>query len=765
MIINLYSNLALIYVVLLGCLFIYMLVKRNRFRTGQPWLSLALVLMGVAGLVLVLFPNLPSDARGLLLSLIMVAALVAYGRAVINQLRFSAGSRAGIVWLILGNIWWIGLLLASQINRDVRLGEGNWVVTAIQTPNFAGLVLLGGLAAGSLISFGTTLYRFYTASLSEVASQTLYWVINVVVVWVGSALLLSGSEFFILMGMVVTLVGMSTMLYASAAYRVFDLSRASRLIVPNLIALVLTAFMVFVALILTRVLTVQASFESYLLSGLFAFLIAAVQIPIRKLVDPLFTSVFRRRDLDVLAATRKYSQRLNRATELEQVITIVAESLRSELGVRKAILLLTRSLNADMIEFYVPEGAATDFKNRAVTISKHSPIYQQFAIKHLPLTQFDLEHSPAYASLSEQERQFFRSLNPGAYAPIADDESLIGILVCGAKRNDAPFYERDLELLSTLANQTGGALRHARLITDLQRLNGETAKLNRDLEETNAQMRKLDAVKSDFVTIASHELRTPLAQARGYADIIGILNEQGMLDPDQVRGTVDSLRKAAERMEELIAAMLDVSQIDVNALDLNFTETTIESIVRMAVEPLTDAIKQRKLFFSVRGLKSLPPLKADLPRLVQAIRNVVVNAVKFTPDSGRIEVTARPYKSENADADDAILVTITDTGVGINPENLELIFQKFYRAYDPGLHSTGTYKFMGAGPGLGLTIARGIIEGHGGKIWAESSGFDRAACRGSAFHILLPLSPPEDARKAMNLETVASRRHLQQMTD
>jgi signal transduction histidine kinase len=94
--------------------------------------------------------------------------------------------------------------------------------------------------------------------------------------------------------------------------------------------------------------------------------------------------------------------------------------------------------------------------------------------------------------------------------------------------------------------------------------------------------------------------------------------------------------------------------------------------------------------------------------------------------------------------------------VGIEAKNIDLIFEKFFRAYDPGLHSTGTYKFMGAGPGLGLTIAKGVIEGHGGKIWAESPGHSMETYPGTTFYVLLPVSPPENARKVMAIEGQSS---------
>src|SRR5690606_29318716 len=180
-------------------------------------------------------------------------------------------------------------------------------------------------------------------------------------------------------------------------------------------------------------------------------------------------------------------------------------------------------------------------------------------------------------------------------------------------------------------------------------LNTSMRVLNAELEEANEQLEKLDSVKTDFITIASHELRTPLAQIRGYTDIIDALNEQGMLDKDQISGMVANLRKATERTETLIADMLFVSQLDVDAMDLRMTQTTPESVLRMAIEPLTDPLNQRKLSLSARGLRGLPTIYADMQRLVQAFRNIVVNAIKFTPDRGRIEINAilQPATSED----------------------------------------------------------------------------------------------------------------------
>ncbi len=167
--------------------------------------------------------------------------------------------------------------------------------------------------------------------------------------------------------------------------------------------------------------------------------------------------------------------------------------------------------------------------------------------------------------------------------------------------------------------------------------------------------------------------------------------------------------------------------------------------MRSALEPLTDAVRQRKLMVAARGLRDLPAISGDELRLVQAFRNVILNAIKYTPDGGRIDITGR------VEGDEAV-VTVRDSGIGIDPALLALIFEKFFRAQDPNYHSTGTTKFMGAGPGLGLTIARGVVQAHGGRIWAESEGCDPERYPGSTFTIALPLTPPALAQRLDELE-------------
>jgi signal transduction histidine kinase len=262
----------------------------------------------------------------------------------------------------------------------------------------------------------------------------------------------------------------------------------------------------------------------------------------------------------------------------------------------------------------------------------------------------------------------------------------------------------------------------------------------------------MDAVKTDFITIASHELRTPLTQIKGYVDVLAAMKEHRVLDSAHLEEVADSIRRASDRLEQVISAMLDVSQLDVKGMDLHFVETSLANIMRLATEPYAGAIVARNLTLEARGLKDLPPVYADYQRIVQAFQNLISNAIKFTPDGGRIDISASPFEQDAEGKLKSVRVIISDTGVGIDPANRELIFEKFFRVGSPSLHSTGSTKFMGAGPGLGLPIAKGVIEAHGGRIWAESPGHDPARLPGSKFYVILPLCPPaiqpEDATLA-----------------
>ena len=205
-----------------------------------------------------------------------------------------------------------------------------------------------------------------------------------------------------------------------------------------------------------------------------------------------------------------------------------------------------------------------------------------------------------------------------------------------------------------------------------------------------------------------------------------------ILAAEQVRRIAENIARPTHQLEAIINAMLDASQIDVEGLSMHFSATTLSSTMRLATAPWLPALEARNVSLTTRGLEDIPAFHGDPERLRQAFGNLISNAIKFTPDGGRITVEAHTLDRDHFE------VTVADTGIGISRADQDLIFEKFYRVGSVGLHSSGDFKFKGAGPGLGLPITRGVIEGHGGCIWVVSEDYDEEQCPGSTFHVVLP---------------------------
>jgi signal transduction histidine kinase len=161
----------------------------------------------------------------------------------------------------------------------------------------------------------------------------------------------------------------------------------------------------------------------------------------------------------------------------------------------------------------------------------------------------------------------------------------------------------------------------------------------------------------------------------------------------------------------------------------------------MVVDSVRRNSQERQVVFDIGRFPFQEPIFADPERLYQAFGKILTNSLKYTPDGG--SVTIRSYLSRPGQQTDGstgfLTLEIEDTGIGIEPVNLERIFEVFSGIHDFTLHSSGKTKFKGGGPGLGLPIARGIIEAHGGRLWAESPGYDEMACPGTTFFVELPV--------------------------
>jgi len=269
------------------------------------------------------------------------------------------------------------------------------------------------------------------------------------------------------------------------------------------------------------------------------------------------------------------------------------------------------------------------------------------------------------------------------------------------------------------------------------------AHISNEMAKVQKKMERVDRSKSAFISVAAHELKTPITLIDGYASMMEDLIKDGKGVP--LDSLLTGMQTGIKRLRSIVEDMLDVSMIDNDLLKLNFQPIQLENILEILKRDLTETVNKRKQTIEIKRFEGSDIwIYVDSARIMQALRNILDNAVKFTPDGGRITVDGRTLPG-------LIEVTITDTGIGISLENQASIFEKFGQLGRVDLHSSGKTKFKGGGAGLGLPISRGILEAHGGSIWVESEGHDEKECPGSTFHVLIPIRSESPETKMAKL--------------
>jgi signal transduction histidine kinase len=236
-----------------------------------------------------------------------------------------------------------------------------------------------------------------------------------------------------------------------------------------------------------------------------------------------------------------------------------------------------------------------------------------------------------------------------------------------------------------------------------------------------------ERAKSRFIATVSHELRTPMTSVKGYLDLL-VGGMAGEINAAQKR-FLSTIKINADRMINIINNMIYISDLDGSPLQLNMRSTDVAEQLNEAVAAIREQLETRDLALSLEVADDLPPARADPIRLRQVLDNLLSNACKFTYPGGQVKIRAQVHEGSRMGADSPgfLLVSIADTGVGIAPEEQEKIFEPFYCAENP-------LEVEAGGVGVGLTIARSLVQAHGGRMWVESK-----PSQGSVFYFTLPL--------------------------
>ncbi len=620
---------------------------------------------------------------------------------------------------------------------DTIWTNGRWSLPRDDLPFY--LILLGWLIF--LVSGLLAVRRAFRRS-----KQPLYR--NRLIYWLPFFFLIAANDILIftnntLPGNPLRLAATWLMGYVVLTHNMPDVRQiARRLLVYVITTLLIVAFYIAGFTLSQSLFRAVPNFNPTVVGALIALLLATLFTPLLSLVRRWVNSWLKLEQFDASRTLQEYGETISNILEMQRLASVAIGLIIESLGITRGFLFLVDQDSG--------QGERKTYFLRAVRspgerqikpgiLPKTSPIAQYLTREQRPLLQYDLDLLPSYRSVTRPEREWFNATQSEVYVPIFAKRQWIGLLAFGPKLSGNRYTEQDLVTLSALANQTAVALENARLVENLMGLNQELRQAYNSLDKANRDLERLDRTKSDFISIASHELRTPLTVMKGYTEM---LLEDKTISQD-IRVIMQGLHEGTLRLHEIMDSMFDIAQIDARTLQLHLQSIDVADLVRGVCFGLTRQFAERSQSLEI-DLPALPMLKADPNILHKVFFHLVSNAIKFTPDDGKIMVTGQELPPRSKEAPDGgVQITISDTGVGVDPEYRELIFTKFYQTGELGKHSTSKSRFKGGGAGLGLALAKGIVEAHGGRIWVQSQGYDEVHFPGSHFHVLLPLPKPE----------------------
>jgi signal transduction histidine kinase/ActR/RegA family two-component response regulator len=407
-----------------------------------------------------------------------------------------------------------------------------------------------------------------------------------------------------------------------------------------------------------------------------------------------------------LEALRKLGEAVGESLNLDEVLDrIVSNAVTLTETDGGSIMVYDES--GDSFHVRAAFGSSQDLleRLRAITIDRESTLVGRAALEHQPLEVPDLAQADLDSHLDTLFRDGWRSV---LAVPMLRGEKILGVLVI-RRRSTGTFPPEVKELLQTFASQSALAIVNARLFSELETKTSELEIASRH--------------KSEFLASMSHELRTPLNAVIGFSEVLldrmfGDINERQ-------EGYLHDIRNSGKHLLELLNEILDLSKVEAGQMVLEPSTFGVSGVVDSALAMVRERANRHAIALSVQIADDVDTVTADELRFKQVVLNLLSNAVKFTPDAG--SVSLRAYR-EGTD----LIITVTDTGIGVPPEDQERIFESFQQGRRGAPKEEGT--------GLGLTLSRRIVELFGGRMWLKSTPGS-----GSTFGFSVPgLPEPED---------------------
>ncbi|NWG07954.1 MAG: GAF domain-containing sensor histidine kinase [Chloroflexi bacterium] len=739
----------LILLLVLAALYLPVLATLQQRRTGQEtaahlfsgYVMLALVI--TAGEALWRGGRWPIINRvavdfqiygALALAFILLLSILTFTR---RDMRF---------WLGIGAFWALGFVVI--VPNLLGLGKVIWTNgnVSLTLERLAPLWAMVGWAVFTVAAFFNVRSAYSKSKLPLYRNRLNYWTPAFLLILVNDLFIMAG---FPIPGNFVRLGAAVLAALIIVTHDPPDLREVARRVLTYIITtLVIVGFYLAGSLASRAVFNALPNYNELLVGAGIALVLSFIFTPLLSAVRRLVNKWYNLQEFHPSKTLHAYSEQISNILDMQRLANVAVGLIIEAMDITRGFLFLVDSeLNKDGEKEYRLRAVRNPGERqiKVMNLTSEHPVVKQLVQEQRPLLQYDLDLLPAFRPVSTAEREWFNFLEAEVYLPIFSKREWIGLLALGAKISGNRYTAEDLVTLSALANQTAVALENARLVDNLVQLNNELRQAYRSLDKANRDLERLDQTKSDFISIASHELRTPLTTMIGYTEML--IEDQSL--PPEAHEMLKGISKGTKRLHEIMDSMFDIAQIDTRTLQLHLTPVDTGILIKEVCQKLEKTFRERKQTLTI-NIPALPMLKADPNLLKKLFQHLINNAIKFSPDEGKVNITARVFAAQNSDLPNGgVEFIVSDTGVGVDPASRDIIFSKFYQPGELSKHSTSKTRFKGSGAGLGLALSKGIVEAHGGRIWVESQGYDEVNFPGSHFHVMLPLSDPKGGETAV----------------